>query len=463
MKYRKEKDSMGSLRVPDEAYYGIHTQRSINNFQISGIKWHRELIKSIAKLKLACVKANNELKLINNKKSFAIEKACREIINSKLQDQFPLDIFQSGSGTSTHMNLNEVIANRANKLLGGKKGDRALVHPNDDVNQGQSTNNIIPSSIRIAAITLIPELIMQLTLLKNSLIKKSKQFSKILKSGRTHIQDAVPITLGQEFHAYSTAINKNIQRLNLIKKDLIVLGVGGNAVGTGLNTHPSFRKKIIKHLNKESKLSFQVTKDGIESTQFLTDISYLSAILKLIAIDMNKISNDLRSLSSGPKTGFNEINLPAIEPGSSIMPGKINPSICELVNMVSYQVMGNDITIANACTAGNLEVNTKMPLIAHNIMQSLEILTNAAKTFADKCIKGITANKDVCKFYFENSMGLATALNPYLGYDKVALLVKESLKTKKTIKELVLEKNYMDKKKLDKILNPKNLTKPNLK
>jgi len=463
MSFRVEKDSMGSLKVPKDAYYGIHTQRTKNNFNISRLKWHPELIKSITRLKFACVKANNELNLIDSKKTRAIEKACIDIINNKLQDQFILDIFQTGSGTGTNMNVNEVIANRANELLHGKKGDRSLVHPNDDVNKGQSTNNVIPSSIRVASMHLLPNLLLQLSKLRYEFLKKGKQFSEILKSGRTHLQDAVPITLGQEFHAYGTAIGKNIERLKETKKFLKVLGVGGNAVGTGINTHPNFRKLIIKHIRTLTGVDFDFTKDGIESTQFLTDIAALSSILKLIAIDMNKIANDLRLLSSGPRTGFNEINLPIIEPGSSIMPGKINPSICEAVNMVCYQVMGNDTTIAMSCSDGILEINTKMPLIAHNIMESMEIMTNATKIFAEKCVKGITANKEQCKYYVEHSAALATALNPYLGYDKVALLVKESLKTGKTIKSLVLEKKLMEKKKLNMILDPKNLTQPNLK
>tara|TARA_Y100000294_G_C8569579_1_gene342274 strand:+ start:4674 stop:6050 length:1377 start_codon:yes stop_codon:yes gene_type:complete len=458
MKFRVEKDSMGSLKVPADAYFGVHTQRSFNNFQISGIEWNPQILISITLLKLACAKANNELKLLDNKKANAIAKACNEIIEGKFYDQFPLDIFQTGSGTSTHMNVNEVIANLANEILKGSK-----VHPNDDVNKGQSTNDIIPSSIRMASILLLDDLIENLASLKNGFNKKGNQFSKILKSGRTHLQDAVPITLGQEFNAYATTMGKHIERLKETKKYVKVLGMGGTAVGTGINTSPRFRKLIIKHLNKETKLNFSITKDGIESTQFLTDIAALSSVLKLIAIDMNKISNDLRLLSSGPKTGLNEINLPAMEPGSSIMPGKINPAICEVVNMVCHQVIGNDTAITLSCMSGNLELNTHMPIIGHNIIESIGILTNASKTFADKCISGITANKETCEAYAAMSPSLATALNPYLGYDKVALLVKESLKTNKSVKELVLEKKLMSKKELDRVLDPKKLTRPNLR
>jgi len=456
MTSRLEKDSMGELKVPKDSYYGIHTQRSINNFKISNLKFQSELIYSIAKLKIACAKANSELNLLEKKKSSAIQKACKEIIEGKLKDQFPLDIFQSGSGTSTHMNVNEVIANRANELLGKK------VHPNDDVNKGQSTNNVIPSAIRITTLILLTSLLENVRRLQKDLYNKGKEFYSILKSGRTHLQDAVPITLGQEFNAYSTAISKHILRLEETEKFLKVLGIGGNAVGTGLNTSPKFRELIIKHLNKETKMDFSATKDGIESTQFLTDIVALSSVLKNLAVDINKIANDLRLLSSGPKTGFNEINLPPVEPGSSIMPGKINPSICEAVNMACIKVIGNDSTLTLACTAGNLDLNTHIPLIGYTIVESMEIMSNSSRMFADKCIEGITANKRQCKYYVENSMALATALNPYLGYDKVASLVKESLKTGKTVKELVLKKKLMKKDKLEKILDPENLTQPNL-
>jgi len=458
MATRIEKDSLGSIRVPKSALYGASTQRSINNFKISNTKWNISLIKAIAQIKKSCVNVNSKLGYIDLKKKKAIERACNEIIRGKHQDQFPLDIYQAGSGTSTHMNVNEVIAHRANQLLRKKTID---VH--DDVNRGQSTNNVIPSAIRIASLQKTKELSISLEKLTKSLKKKSKQFKNILKSGRTHLQDAVPITLGQEFNAYATAISKHSFRLASTKSYLEVLGIGGTAVGTGINTNPKFRKLIIKNLNKNLRLNLKVTKDGIESTQFLTDLAALSSVLKLIAIDANKIANDLRLLSSGPKTGFNEINLPAVEPGSSIMPGKINPSILEAVNMACQKVMGNDTTITIACTSGNLELNTQMPLIGNTIIESLEILSNALKTMSERCINGITANKKVCNSYAEHSPSIATALNPYLGYDAVVKLVKTSLKSGKSVKQLVLEKKLMPKKKLDRILDPKNLTKPNLR
>ena len=428
---------------------------------ISDSSWYPSLISSITLLKLACAKANGSLGVLEKKKVDAIVKACNEVLDGKLADQFPLDVFQAGSGTSTNMNVNEVIGNRASELLGGEKGDKK-VHPNDDVNKGQSTNNVIPSAIRVASAIDVVGLVEVLSGLEKQFRKKGNAFSSILKSGRTHLQDAVPIRLGQEFNAYATAIGKHIPRLKAVQGDLTVLGVGGNAVGTGLNTSPKFRGLIINYLNKEVPVTFSVSSDGVESTQFLTDILALSSVLKLVAVDLNKIANDLRLMSSGPKTGFNEINLPAVEPGSSIMPGKINPSICEAVNMVCCKVVGNDSSITMACSGGNLELNTHMPLVGDCIIESLDILTSAVSTFSSKCVKGITANKEQCEWYVENSMALATALNPYLGYDKVAMLVKEAKKTGKTVKELVLEKELMPKHELYKILDAKKLTQPNL-
>lgn len=430
-KLRTEKDSLGSLKIPADAYFGIHTWRSHLNFPISpvsGLQWHPLLIAAIARLKKACALANMELKLLESKKGMAILKACDDVINEKIpSDQFPLDIYQSGSGTSTNMNVNEVIANRACELLKGKKGDRSLVHPNDDVNKGQSTNDVIPSAIRMSCLSKATDLESALKNIQQSLSKKASEFKNIKKAARTHLQDAVPITLGQEFQAYATAVSKHSDRLKAAKKYLKVLGIGGNAVGTGINTPKIFRSLIIRHLNAQKAGRFSVPKDGIESTQFLTDIAALSAVLKLLAIDLNKICNDLRLLSSGPNTGFNEITLPAVEPGSSIMPGKINPSVCEALNMVCHRVIGNDTTITLACASGNLDLNTHMPLIGNVILESLDILINGINILSDKCITGIKANKDRCQWYLENSAARFTELVPKLGYDKVARMVKESL------------------------------------
>lgn len=463
MKTRTEKDSLGPLEVPADAYYGVHTMRSIQNFQISALRLGSAQIKALAQLKQACAEANMELGILQKKKGAAIVKACKEIAEGALHDALCLDIFQAGSGTSSNMNVNEVIGNRAAEILGGKKGDRNLVHPNDDVNKGQSTNNVFPSSIRVAGLDLLGGLQQTLKKLIASLEKKGRAFKRIPKSGRTHLQDAVPVTLGQSFQAHASALRKDVERLKDTEKFVRKLGVGGNAVGTGLNTYPEFRPLIMKHLSKIAGRKFEVADDGIETTQYLTDMAHLSAIARLLAIDLNKIANDLRLISSGPRTGLKEIDLPAVEPGSSIMPGKINPSICESVNMVCMQVFGNDQAVSQAAAAGQLELNTHMPVVGHNLLESLHILTGACSNLAEKCVDGITANKDRCQWYVENSASIATALNPYIGYDKAAQVVKESLATDKPIPQVILEKGYLTKKELSEVLDPLAMTRPNLK
>ena len=469
-KFRIERDSLGEMRVPENAYYGPQTSRSIENFKISGARIDEEIIKSVLYLKIACAKANIGLGLLDEKKGEAIVLACREIIKNfpKFKKEFPIDVFQSGSGTSTNMNVNEVVANKAVEILTGQRKNfgKKIIHPNDDVNKGQSTNDIFPSAIKIAAIIELEKLIASLKNLGDALKKKGEEFKNILKAGRTHLQDAVPITLGQEFEAYAFAILKDIKRVEATRKFLLELPIGGNAVGTGLNTSKNFRKLIIKNLNAyfssqfKKKSQFKICKNGVEAIQFLTDLAMLSSTLKLIAIDLNKISNDLRLLNSGPRTGFNEISLPAVEPGSSMMPGKINPSICEAINQICFKVMGNELTITNSCAAGQLELNTHLPVIAKSLIESLKILTEGINIFVKKAIKGIKANKERCQYYAENSLSLVTALNPILGYDKCAEIVKESLKSKKTIKEIILEKRYLSQKEVKKFLNPKFLTKP---
>jgi aspartate ammonia-lyase len=463
LKTRTEKDSLGPLEVPADAYYGVHTMRSIQNFQISALRLGSAQIKALAQLKQACAEANMELGILQKKKGAAIVKACKEIAEGALHDALCLDIFQAGSGTSSNMNVNEVIGNRAAEILGGKKGDRNLVHPNDDVNKGQSTNNVFPSSIRVAGLDLLGGLQQTLKKLIASLEKKGRAFKRIPKSGRTHLQDAVPVTLGQSFQAHASALRKDVERLKDTEKFVRKLGVGGNAVGTGLNTYPEFRPLIMKHLSKIAGRKFEVADDGIETTQYLTDMAHLSAIARLLAIDLNKIANDLRLISSGPRTGLKEIDLPAVEPGSSIMPGKINPSICESVNMVCMQVFGNDQAVSQAAAAGQLELNTHMPVVGHNLLESLHILTGACSNLAEKCVDGITANKDRCQWYVENSASIATALNPYIGYDKAAQVVKESLATDKPIPQVILEKGYLTKKELSEVLDPLAMTRPNLK
>jgi len=460
MSTRIEKDSLGELEVPVEAYYGVHTCRSIRNFNVAGEVIPLEMIHGMVKLKWACAKANHVLNMLPENKLHAIEKACQRILGGEFTDQFPVDCFQAGSGTSSNMNVNEVIGNIANEALGGKRGDRGLVHPNDDVNKGQSTNNIFPSGIRVAAVDLTDVLIPALRQLIAALQQKGEEFADVIRSGRTHLQDAVPETLGQAFNAWAHALVKDIRRIEAARDRLLEIGAGGNAIGTGVNTKKAFRPEIAKAMRAITGKAYRHAENGIEITQFLTDMADMSAALRLTAIDIAKLCNDLRLLVSGPNTGFAEIQLPAVEPGSSIMPGKINPSICEAANMACIQVMGNDHAVQLAANAGQLELNTHMPVTGLNLVKSFRILARTAVMLADKCIVGITANREKCYYYFENSGGLGTVLNPLLGYDKVSALVKESLKTKKTAREIVIEKGILTGEQFDQLV--KNCTGPNL-
>lgn len=457
---RIEKDSLGEKEVPEEVYYGIHTLRSIDNFDVAGEPLPVEIIHAMARLKWACAQANMELGLLGKSKGDAISKACLRVINREVDDQFPIDVFQAGSGTSSNMNVNEVIANLACEELGGKPGDRQLIHPNDDVNKGQSTNNVFPSALKVACVELCGHLYGTLQALIQTLREKAAAFEGVIKSGRTHLQDAVPITLGQTFAAYARALGKDLNRITQAREKLLELGVGGNAVGTGINTKPVFRETIMRHLNGLTGERYRVPEDGIEVTQFLTDLAETSGALRMAALDLLKIGNDLRLLNSGPNTGLGEIVLPPVEPGSSIMPGKINPSICEAANMACMQVLGNDHAVAVACGAGQLELNTHMPLIGTNLVKSFQILERCCRMIAEKCISGIRANTETCERNFENSAGLPTVLNPILGYDRVAELVKESLRTKQSLKQLVLEKNTMSPEDFEKLMQ--SCTGPNL-
>ncbi len=449
---RIEKDSMGEMQVPENVWYGIHTSRSMENFNVSGESVPLAIVHAIVHLKAACATANEQLGLLDRKRSQAIREACATIFTGEHDDQFPIDTFQAGSGTSTQMNVNEVIANLAAVRMGGEPGDRELMHPNDHVNKGQSTNNIFPSAIRLAGVQLNQQLEAGLDELIASFGEKAGQFAKVAKSGRTHLQDAVPVTLGQEFAAYARALGKAKARVAAAGENLLEIGVGGNAVGTGINTKPAFRSHIVTALNDSTGLSFKAAQDGIEITQFMTDMGQMSAALRLLALDLLKITNDLRLLSSGPYTGIGEIRLPAVEPGSSIMPGKVNPSICEAANMACIQVVGYDAAIAMACGMGQLELNTHMPLIGANLVKSYNLLIRTCSMLAEKCIQGIVADEEKCRKHFEASAGLATILNPELGYDKVAALVKEGLASGKNLKTLVLDKRLMSAEQLDALL-----------
>ena len=457
---RTEHDSLGPRAVPADALYGAQTSRSIENFRLSGTPLPIEIIHGMALLKLACALANSRLGLLAAPKAAAIVEACRAVLAGAHDREFPIDLFQAGSGTSSHMNLNEVLANLANEALGGKRGAKAPVHPNDDVNMGQSTNNCFPSGAKIAVLGQTLLLVDALAALEKALRAKAAEFAGILKTGRTHLQDAVPVTLGQEFGAYAHAIALAAARIRDASARLRELGIGGNAVGTGINTKPAFRAEIIKALNEETDGSFRVAEDGIHLTQFMTDFAHVSAAFRSCALDLQQIANNLRLLASGPLTGIGEIRLPPVEPGSSIMPGKINPSICEAVNMVVLQVQGLDHAVALACGAGQLELNTHMPLIGANTLQAAKLLSAAARVFADKCIAGIAADAEACRRNLERSAGLPTLLNPRLGYDRVAQLVKEALATGKTLRELALEKKLLTAAEYEALLA--SSTAPNL-
>lgn len=452
MNTRKEKDSLGFMDIPQEVYYGIHTARSLANFDVAGQPLPLAIVHAAVELKLACARANRQLGQLAEQKTEAIVAACTRVLAGEFDDQFVVDVFQAGSGTSSNMNINEVIANIACEHLGGAKGGYDLVHPNDDVNMGQSTNNIIPSAIRVAYLHSNVKLRAQVGLLAGTLREKSREFADVLKSGRTHLQDAVPLTLGQEFGAYARAVEKAERRIADAERSMLELGIGGNAVGTGINTKATFRTLIIENLNRSEGFEFKVAEDGIEATQFLTDMAGCSAALRLLAADLTKIANDLRLLSSGPNVGLAEITLPAVEPGSSIMPGKINPSICEAANMACIQVMGNDTAVSIACSGGQLELNTHMPLVGTKLLESTDIMRRCCAMLADKCIVGIKANREVCERNFQASAGLATVLNPVLGYDKVSELVKESLKCGTSVKNILIERGLMSVGEIEELL-----------
>jgi aspartate ammonia-lyase len=462
MATRIEKDSLGQKEVPAEAYYGLQSVRAMENFPISGLRMHPRMVEAIVMVKKAAALANSDLGLLKPEVSKAIAAAADEIIAGKLRDQFVVDVYQMGAGTSFNMNANEVLANRAIEILGGKIGDYALVHPNDHVNMAQSTNDVIPTAMRVAARLLLRELLLVLKDLETALAAKAKEFDGILKSARTHLQDAVPIRLGQEFAAYAATIGKCHERIAAAGRSLEELGIGGSAAGTGLNTHPQYRFKLVEHLRAWTKIDWRNAPDMREAMQSNLPIAEASSALRLLAIELTRICNDLRLLASGPTTGFAEIVLPAVQPGSSIMPGKVNPSMAEMLNMVCFQVIGNDLTVSMAVQAGQLELNVMMPVMAYNLHQSVEILKNALRVFVDRCIVGIVADADRCRRYAESSMALATALNTYVGYARAAEVVKHALREQKTIIDVVREEKLLTETQIAQILDPLKLTEPGL-
>ncbi len=456
-KFRLEQDALGELQVPAQAYYGIQTQRARENFPISGQVAKPVFIWATVAIKKAAALTNMELGLLDEQIGMVIVRAAGEVLAGKLMDQFVVDVFQAGAGTSHNMNTNEVLANRALELLGDKRGNYSRVHPNDHVNMAQSTNDVFPTAMRIAVLKSYPVLIEALGQLEHVLNKKTDEFKSILKSGRTHLQDAVPLTLGQEFGGYAQVVAQAGQRLAQAAERLKVLGLGGTAVGTGLNAHPRYRELVFQNLCEITKLDVQPAANLFHLMQSMADMVSFSAELKNMALELTKICNDLRLLSSGPRTGLGEIKLPAVQPGSSIMPGKVNPVMAEMLNMVCFQVIGHDLTVSLASQAGQLELNVMMPVIIYNLLNSVDILTNGIQSFVKRCLTGISADKERCREYMQQSVGLATVFCPYIGYQKAAALAHESEQTGKNIYELALEKGILAEDKLKEILEGKNL------
>jgi len=457
---RPEKDSLGTREIPANVYYGIQTVRAVENYPISGMRAHPTLVRAFAMVKEAAAEANRKLGLVEKKIADAIIQAAQEVQRGKWNNEFVVDVFQAGAGVSFHMNTNEVIANRAIEILGGKLGDYSKVHPNDHVNYGQSTNDVFPTGMRLATLLELENLYPVLDSLVAAFKNKGKEFHKILKSGRTHMQDAVPMRLGQEFTAYAGAVKRAMDAIRSSAELLRELGLGGSAVGTGINTHPDYREQAIKNLARISGQKLVPVDDMRYAMQSNLAMAAVSSSLRNLALEIIRISTDLRLLASGPNTGLAEINLPALQPGSSIMPGKINPVIPELAAMVSFQVMGNDVAVAMAVQAGQLELNVMMPTMAYSVLQSITILTNMLRQFTDKCVAGITANSNRCNFYVQATVSLATALNPYIGYAKAAEVAKESVATGRSIIEIVREKKLLSEEEIKEILDPGRMTEP---
>ncbi len=465
MRSRTERDSLGTVNVPANAYYGAQTARAVENYPISGIRAHPLLIKAYGLLKLACTEANLQLGLIPRQVGRAIIRAARDVACGVLNDHFVVDIYQAGAGVSFHMNVNEVIANRAIWYLTGgmnKLGDYSLVHPNDHVNFGQSTNDTFPTAMHLATLLLLEEFYPALDELEAAFRNKGREFDGIIKSGRTHLQDAVPIRLGQEFAAFAVALGDAHEQIGESAALLRWLGIGGSAVGTGLNTHPRFRQLVVQRLQNLSGLKLQAAKDLRAAMQSQLPMAAVSAALRNLALELIRIANDLRLLASGPATGLDEITLPALQPGSSIMPGKVNPVMAELLDIVAFQVVGCDAAVALAVQAGQLELNVMMPAMAWNVLHAVEILKNTCRVVARRCVLGIKANREVCERYAYRTPSIATALNPIIGYGRAAEIVKKSLATGKSIPEICLEEKVLSRKELDRILDPRRMTEPGL-
>jgi aspartate ammonia-lyase len=459
-KDRIEHDTLGEVEVPKNVYYGAQTVRALNNFPISGQKPSKQYVIATVTVKKAACVVNHRLGLIERHKKDAIVRACDEILGGKFLDQFVVDPYQAGGGTSHNMNANEVIANRANEILGAPLGSYKFIHPNDDVNMSQSTNDTIPTAIRLMILSMTPDLLKNVSLLHKSFSKKADEFMKIIKTGRTHMQDALPVTLGQEFCAYALALNNDLDRIERAAKNLLKLGIGGTGVGTGINTHKEYHDQMVLELSKLTGLQLKSSGNLFESMQNTADLLEYSQACRILAGTVIRIGNDLRLLSSGPRSGLAEIILPQAQPGSSIMPGKVNPSVVEMITMVCYQVIGYDQACLLATISGQLELNVYLPLLAYDLREETALLTNGLKVFKEKCIDGLQVNEEMCAYWFERSSGIAAILNRYLGYEKTAELVKYALLEDISIKEAVLQKKFLPESTVEKIFNVKNLTSP---
>lgn len=457
---RMEHDSIGALNVPAEAYYGVQSMRAATNFQITHRPLHPVLIDSIVMVKKAAAITNEKSGKLNRQIAQAIIQACDEILDGSFRDQFIVDAIQGGAGTSANMNANEVIANRAIEILGGTKGDYSIVHPNDHVNMSQSTNDVIPTAGKITVLKLLPQTIKELEKLEKAMEEKEAEFDDIIKMGRTQLQDAVPMRLGQSFGAFAHVLKRDIKRLKNVMDEMKVLNIGATAIGTAINVDSYYLSNISYELSKVTEISLKQADDLIDATQNLDGFVSVSGVLKTCAVDISKISNDLRLMSSGPRTGLSEINLPARQNGSSIMPGKINPVIPEVVSQVAYLIIGHDYTITMAAEAGQLELNAFEPVLFHHLFESIDTLKEAAATLTKHCITGITANKEQCEEYIEKSVGISTALCPYIGYAKSAEIAKKSLKTGISVKDLVLQEGLLKEEELKEILKPEKMTQP---
>ena len=457
---RKEKDSMGEVFVPDGAYYGAQTQRAADNFPISNRRIPRTLIKSLAMIKRSAAVVNHKLDRLDDENKHAIVRACDEVIEGKYDDQFIVDIFQTGSGTSSNMNINEVLSNRANEILGSNLGDKFPVHPNDHVNLGQSSNDTFPSAINISiSLDINSKLLPALNELLKSLKVKTEEFSDIIKIGRTHLQDATPITLGQEFSGYAQMVQNSIYKIEDSLKHIYYLAQGGTAVGTGINTHPDFGGMIAEELSKDSGINFKEAINHFEAQSTQDSVLTVSSTLRGLAVSLSKIANDIRFLGSGPRAGIGELNIPPVQPGSSIMPGKVNPVICESLIQVCAQVIGNDQAVIQGAQGSYFELNVMMPMIASNILESINILSTATCAFNEKLVVALEANKEICNGYIEGSLAMCTSLVPAIGYDKSAEIAYKAYKENKTVREIALEENVLSKEEIDKLLDHKNMIK----